>query len=77
MKYYLDCQTLWLTNFIKYFFLQPFDTRDLDIYDKKQCKVLYKNVKDSVEDGLQVIKIFFIDVFMFRIWLTKISIYIN
>ena len=33
---------------------QPFDTRDLNIYNKKECKLLYEEVKNSVEDGLQV-----------------------
>ena len=39
-------------NFFSIF--QPFDTRDLNIYNKKECKVLYEEVKNSVEDGLQV-----------------------
>ena len=34
--------------------MQPFDTRDLNIYNKKECKTIYAAVKGSVEDGLQV-----------------------
>jgi hypothetical protein len=34
--------------------IQPFDTRDLNIYNKKECKTIYAAVKGSVEDGLQV-----------------------
>jgi pimeloyl-ACP methyl ester carboxylesterase len=35
-----------------FLFGTPFDTRELDIYNKKQCKVLYTDIKESVEDGL-------------------------
>ncbi len=38
-----------------FLFGQPFDTRDLDIYNKKQCKATYKEVQGSVENGLQTL----------------------
>jgi hypothetical protein len=37
--------------------LQPFDTRELNIYNKKDCKKIYGEVKGSVEDGLQVYRV--------------------
>lgn len=35
-----------------FLFGTPFDTRELNIYNKKECKVLYTDIKESVEDGL-------------------------
>ena len=48
-------RTLFLFFIFTFYFLQPFDTRDLNIYNKKDCKVLYGQVKESVEDGLQTL----------------------
>jgi 1-acyl-sn-glycerol-3-phosphate acyltransferase len=38
-----------------FLFGTPFDTRELNIYNKKQCKILYQDVKESVEDGVSTL----------------------
>lgn len=48
-----------------FLFGQPFDTRDLNIYDKKQCKKIYGEVRSSVEDGIQVKNDVFCSLFVF------------
>jgi hypothetical protein len=34
-------------------FFQPLDTRDLNVYNKKECKVAYEAVKKQVESGVE------------------------
>jgi len=38
-----------------FLFQQPLDTRDLNIYDKAQCKAAYESVRGQVEDGISTL----------------------
>lgn len=38
-----------------FLFQEPFDTRDLDIYNKAQCRDAYRRVRERVEDAIQTL----------------------
>ena len=52
--YWIQSQNIYLFISYRVTASQPFDTRELNIYNKKECKKIYGEVKGSVEDGLQV-----------------------
>lgn len=38
-----------------FLFQQPFDTRDVNMYNKENCKEVYNNLKKQVEDGIETL----------------------
>ena len=41
-----------LNNFSSHF-SQPFDTRDINVYNKTQCKQAYKTIQARVQSGIE------------------------
>eukprot|EP01041_Mallomonas_annulata_P009671 gene9671-20113_t len=41
-----------LPSRVYYIFEEPFDTRTLNIYDKKQCRVVYDDIRSRVQHGI-------------------------
>jgi hypothetical protein len=40
---------------VYFLFQEPIDTKDLNVYDKKECRLVYESIKGHVTDGIQTL----------------------